>query len=102
MYIDPQDHLKVFQEIHRILKTGGRLLIWDVIFPKREDDTKDRALFPLKITLPEKEIRTGYGVRWPKQGQGLPHYLQLAEETGFEIIEQSKKENWFYLELKKK
>jgi len=102
MYIDPQDHTKVFQELHRVLTTGGRLLIWDVIFPKRKDDKKNMAVFPLKIQLPEKEITTGYGVRWPKEGQGLSHYLELAEEIGFEIIEQSKKESWFYLELKKK
>jgi SAM-dependent methyltransferase len=102
MYIDPQDHTKVFQELHRVLTSGGRLLIWDVIFPTRKDDTKNMAFFPLKIQLPGKEISTGYGVRWPREGQGLSHYLELAEEIGFEVIEQGKKESWFYLELKKK
>jgi len=31
------------------------------------------------------------------EGQGLSHYLELAEETGFEVIEQGKKESWFGL-----
>ncbi len=85
-----------------MLTDGGRLLIWDVIFPVCEDDQKDIAVFPLKITLPEKEIITGYGVRWPREGQGLVHYLKLAEETGYEVIDQKTQDLWFYLELKKK
>jgi len=101
MYIDSQDHTKVFQELHRVLNEGGRLLIWDVIFPERTDDQKNTALFPLKITLPQKEIRTGYGVSWPKEGLGLDHYLKLAEETGFSVTAEKVEDNWFYIELKK-
>jgi SAM-dependent methyltransferase len=101
MYIDSQDHKKVFQELHRVLAEGGRLLIWDVIFPKRTDDQKNTALFPLKITLPQKEIRTGYGVRWPEGGLGLDHFLTLAEETGFSVTTEKAEDNWFYMELKK-
>jgi SAM-dependent methyltransferase len=102
MYIDGQDHLKVFQELYRVLVDGGRLLIWDVLFPERIDDQKDMAVFPLKITLPDKEIATGYGVRWPKEGRGLDHFLGLAEEVGFSVVLQKVNENWFYLELEKK
>ena len=101
MYIDSQDHKKVFQELHRVLNEGGRLLIWDVIFPEWTDDQKNTALFPLKITLPQKEIRTGYGVSWPKEGLGLDHYLKLAEETGFSVTAEKLEDNWFYIELKK-
>jgi len=102
MYIDSKDHKQVFQEICRVLADGGRLLIWDILFPVSEDDQKEIAVFPLKITLPEKEITTGYGVRWPKEGQGLTHYLKLAEETGYEVIDQKTQDMWFYIELKKK
>ncbi|MCJ7583129.1 MAG: class I SAM-dependent methyltransferase [Candidatus Aminicenantes bacterium] len=102
MYIDSKDHKQVFQEIHRVLVDGGRLLIWDVLFPISEDDQKEVALFPLKITLPEKEITTGYGVKWPREGQGLSHYLNLAEETGYEVIAQKTTDMWFFIELKKK
>ena len=93
--------MQVFQEIHRVLVDGGRLLIWDVLFPVSEDDQKEMAVFPLKIILPEKEITTGYGVRWPREGQGLTHYLKLVEEAGFEVLDQKTQDMWFYLELKK-
>ena len=101
MYIDPSDHPKVFKELHRVLSSGGRLLIWDVVFPKRTDPKKDRAAFPMLIKLPAKEIQTGYGVRWPKTGQGVAHYLQLAKATGFSVVAQKEDGNHFFLELKK-
>jgi hypothetical protein len=84
-----------------VLAPGGRLLIWDVIFPRRMDEKKDAAVFPLKIKLPDKEITTGYGVRWPESEQGLAHYIDLARKAGFEVISQKEQERWFYLELRK-
>ena len=101
MYIASADHEQVFKELFRVLAPGGRLLIWDVIFPKRVDEKKDVALFPLKITLPGKEINTAYGVEWPKEEQGIDHYIALAKKVGFEVITQKENEGWFFLELMK-
>ena len=101
MYINSNDHQKVFEELHRVLIPGGRLLIWDVVFPELTDKKKNMALFPFKFILPDKEIRTGYGVRRPEGEQDLTHFMELAKKTGFQIVTHEEKDRWFFLEVVK-
>ena len=102
MYIASDDHQKVFEELHRVLKPEGRLLVWDVIFPALTDEKKNRALFLFKFILPDKEIRTGYGVRRPIGEQGLAHFMDLAKKTGFQVVSHKEKDQWFFLEVEKR
>jgi len=101
MYIAPADHAKVFQELHRVLRPGGRLLIWDPIFPAKADPAKPRIMYPLHVKLPAKEINTGYGVKIV-EGQGAEHFLELAKASGFDVVGKKSETGWFHLELKKK
>ena len=76
-------------------------MLWDVIFPARPNTEVNRAMAPLRVKLPEKEIRTGYGVRWPDKIQDLAYYIRLAENAGFKVVRQTQQKNWFFLELVK-
>ena len=104
MYIKEPDHEKVFSEVFRVLAPEGQFFVWDVILsprPDEVDETKEIAAFPLLIKLPDKEISTGYGTRWPEQKQDLAYYVRLAEKAGFRVVVQKEHDRILFLQLKK-
>ena len=72
MYIKSRpDYDQVFREVHRVLKPGGKFLIWDAIVPQRLDDDKDIFVIPISARVNDTEIETGYGQPWPKEKHDL-------------------------------
>jgi ubiquinone/menaquinone biosynthesis C-methylase UbiE len=101
MYVKASQHEKVFDEIYRVLSPGGRFLIWDMEIPPCLDESKEIVAAYIDIKLPHKEIKTGYGTKWPDEKQGLSYYLKIAEKTGFQALVQERNSLVFYMELKK-
>ena len=102
MYIKDRDNLRqVFTEVYRVLKEGGRFLIWDGILPQRETMDKDVAVFMLAVKLGEDVVNTGYGTLWPEEGRRPTYYVEMARNAGFEVVLQKEEGRRLFLELRK-
>jgi ubiquinone/menaquinone biosynthesis C-methylase UbiE len=101
MYINGEDHEKVFSEIFRVLKPAGKFLVWDAIIPKVTDSIKDRVLVPLTIKLPKEEVETGYGAQLPTEDHDFAYYIKLAEKIGFEVVFKESTDRILYMEVTK-
>jgi SAM-dependent methyltransferase len=101
MYIDAAEHEKVFGEVFRVLRPGGRFLIWDAIMPPRVAEDKDIAVLPLTVRLSNVEVEAGYGVQWPEKEQDLTHYTELANTAGFDVADKWQEGRVLFLELRK-
>jgi len=101
MYVrNPQDMKKIFMEIYRVLKPGGKFLIWDANLSLPSNSDKKVVAMYLDITLPSgKVVETGYGTK--KSYQKLEEFEDLGKKVGFEVITSEDSEVQFHLGLKK-
>lgn len=98
MYIPNDKHPDLFKDLHRVLRSNGRFLLWDAEIPKK---SRDYIMFilRLKIRLPNEEVETGYGVKY--KPQSLEQFKKLAQAAKFKVISEWSKNEIFHLELLK-
>ena len=101
MYVkEHEDLVKIFEEFYRVLKKGGRFLIWDANLNLPINSEKKVTAFYLDVNLPSgKKIQTGYGTR--KVRQELNDFLGIAKKIGFKVNKSENLGIQFYLELEK-
>ena len=100
MYIPTSDHKKVFKEIYRVLKTKGKLFLWDLTLPERPETEKDIYAIKLEVDIGVKKITTGYGTSWGKKFD-MEHYLDLGKKVGFKVIEKEVNGETFFIKYLK-
>lgn len=101
MFISPDEHAKVFREIFRVLKPGGQLLFWEIEIQQRPDAHRDLLVFPLQVTLPSTVVHTGYGTPYTEKPVRLEDYAALAQQCGFEVLEQHHAGQTFFCKFHK-
>ncbi len=100
MYIPTADHRQVFSEVHRVLKPGGTFLLWDMAIPENTTE-KTSFVLGIEVRLPEKTVLTGYGTGWAGRVQSLAIFKALAEDAGFQVVEEKEEDHLVYLKLVK-
>lgn len=95
------DQQKIFNEVYRVLKPGGMMLVWDVNIPERSPVDQKIFVVLLKYRINGMDFETGYGNPWPAEPRGECDYLRLAQQAGFRVKGVERTRHVFQLTLEK-
>jgi SAM-dependent methyltransferase len=101
MFMPLNLHEKVISEACRVLAPGGHFRVWDVVVPPKGEHTEKFFAFDLQVSLPDRQVSTGYGLPWPAEGFDLEHYLRAEQAAGFKVAAEEQQGVLFYLDLQK-
>lgn len=99
MYVSAADRAVVLREAHRVLRPGGPLRVWDAIILPRGRRARKTFVLPVRAVLPDRTIRTFYGVRWEGHEMNSDTITQLAKDAGFALTVARRTDGSFFLEL---
>ena len=98
MYLFPGDRGAVFSEAARVLKSGGRMYVWDAAYGPAFPEPH---LVELDIDAAGEKISTTYGVLGEGMGLSMDDVLSHAAEAGLELAGERLAGEHFYLVFKK-
>lgn len=98
MYLFPGDRGAVFSEAARVLKSGGRMYVWDAVY---DCAFPEPHLAELYIDAAGEQISTTYGVLGEGMGLSRDDVLSRAAEAGLELADERLAGEHFYLVFRK-
>ncbi len=98
MYLFPEDMGAVFSEAARVLKSGGRMYVWDAVY---DCAFPEPHLAELYIDAAGEKISTTYGVLGEGMGLSRDDVLRCASEAGLELADERLAGEHFYLVFRK-
>ena len=102
MYLKTREDLaRVLAEAFRVLRPGGRLLLWESTIDRPRETDKDLYVLLFRVFVNEREINTGYGQPWPSEPHDSAFFVALAEQAGFALASKREAGSQFFLEFRR-
>lgn len=99
MYVAARDRRQILEEAYRVLAPGGALHIWDVIIPAPGRRARKTFVVPVRVDLPGRTIRTGYGVAWKGREMSAEGIAETARSVGFVVTTVERSGRTFHIGL---
>lgn len=97
MYMTREEQSKAIEQVHRVLKYGGALHIWDTVIANAYPDP---FTVSLDIDANGTTIHTTYGIV-KTDVQDMELFISMCQEAGLRLARKTISNNQFYLQFYK-